>query len=425
MMIEDKLSGLMHERADRPVDADALLAGALAAGRTRKRRRQAAYAVASAGVAGAVAATLLVNTGGGGPRPVPGTVTGDSASSWDTVPVLPAVAGEPGAAARPDLVGTDPTVLRFSAPWAPFPVQSVSWSVHEGIEEINISMLSGSTSGQVMITGTVTVWRGAGGGELDNSSVPNEDSSIVVDGHPAVLSQEQFDWGRNRWIVWHPAENLTVQVGLVASGFLMSEDRTDSGASVVGVEDLKAFAEAVRLDTTTACSVPFRLSVMPTGARLLNCSGSVMADERGEGIRNGFLLLSTGTRLTQVDYRTPMDDPAESQLYPTGSPDPLPAPDTADPTSPISPTSPGAPNSPIPLTGPTVDPPIPTGVTATDPSGRMLSRDETRVRAVRPKLGAWVLYQPGGAAEASAVAAGLVPVGDPDDPATWPRRPLG
>ena len=420
MMIEDKLSGLMHERADRPVDADALLAGALAAGRARKRRRHAAYAVASAGVAGAVAATLLVNTGGG-PRPVTGTgaVTGDSAFSWDTVPVLPALAGEPGAAARPDLVGTDPTVLRFSAPWAPFPVQAVSWSVNEGVEEINISMVSG----EVMITGRVSVWRGAGGGELDNPSVPNENSSIMVDGHPAILSQEQFDWGRNRWITWHPAENLTVQVGLVASGFVMSLDRATSGASVVGVEDLRAFAGAVRLDTTTACSVPFRLSVMPTGARLLNCSGSVMATGPEGHNRFGWVLLSTGTRLVEVEYRSLTGDPAELAPYPTGSPDPIPtAPDTADPTSP---TSPGAPNSPSSLTEPTVDPPIPTGVTATDPSGRMLSRDETPVRAVRPKLGAWVVYQPGGAAEASAVAAGLVPVGDLDDPATWPRWPLG
>ncbi|GIF48334.1 hypothetical protein DFJ67_1201 [Asanoa ferruginea] len=419
MMIEDKLSGLMHERADRPVDADALLAGALAAGRARKRRRHAAYAVVSAGVAGVVAASLLVNTGGGGPAVVTGDGSGNGPTSWDTVPVLPAVYGELGAAARPDLVGEDPTVLRFAVPWAPLPVQAVGWTSHDGVEQIDVQMMSGD----VQVSGRVSMWRGADRGQSDNASVPNKSSTVEIDGHPANLEQEQFDWGPNQWLSWHPAEDVTVEVSLVASGFVGSVDGTSTQATVVGVDELKAFASAVRLDTTTACSAPFRLSVVPSGGQLLNCSGSVMAVGPGHGIRNGSLLFSNGTRLVEVDYRTLTGDPAETAEPATDSPDPIPtAPATTDPTSS---GSPGSPNSPSPLVDPTVQPPVPTGVTATEESGRLTSTDQTPVRKLGPGMGAWVAYQPGGETEASAVVAGLVPAGDPDDPTTWPRSPIG
>ncbi|MEV4618771.1 hypothetical protein AB0J74_08725 [Asanoa sp. NPDC049573] len=416
MMIEDKLAGLMRERADRPVDADALLAAALAAGRARKRRRHAAYAVVSAGVAGAVAATLLLDGGGaGGPAVVTSTGKGsaDGLASWDSVPALPAVAGEPGAAKRPELVGADPTVLRFAVPWAPLPVQAVSWTSRDGVEQVDVQMVSGDE----IVTGRVSMWRGPARGSADNASVPNATSEVEIDGHPAVVEQEQFDWGPNQWLTWHPATGLTMRVELVASGS-KGGSGVRSGPEVVGIDDLKAFADAVRLDTTTACRVPFRISVAPADARLLTCSGSVSALESAAGSWDGWVVLSAGSRMVEVDYRAlpgndPGADPSATSI----------APETTTPTPPGNEGSPGS-QSPTPAGGSPVGG-TPAGVSATEESGRVSSTGQTPLRTLSPEVGAWVVHGPGGEAEAGAILAGLVPAGDADDPATWPRRPLG
>ena len=324
MTIEDRLAGLLRERADRPVDADALLSTVLAAGRARARRRQGTYAVAGAGVAGVAAATLMLNLG-------PDALTDNpAAAGWDTVPALPVVAGEPGAADRPDLVGTDPTVLRFTVPWAPLPVTAVSWTAREGIEEIDVSMVSGD----VFVTGRVAMWRGADRRDTDNGSVPNQTSSAVVDGHQAVVRQEQFDWGPNQWLTWHPADGLTVEVGLVASGSSSADGSaeqatTQEQATAVGIAELVEFANAVRLDTTTACSTPFRMTFAPPEARQLTCYGTLGTMESGEETRYGGVLLTTGSRLFEVDYNTLTDDSLETASPETVSPSPRPAPPAA------------------------------------------------------------------------------------------------
>ena len=266
-------------------------------------------------------------------------------------------------------------------------------------------------TGNVFVSGTVTMWRGPDRGEHDNATVPNQTSSAVVDGHPAVVEQEQFDWGPNQWLTWHPADGVTVQVGLVANGWQgsLGSERPEQ-STVVGVADLVEFANAVRLDTTTACSAPFRMTSVPPQGRLLNCFGSVSMIDPGEENRDGGLLMATGDRLVEVDYNTLAAAPVEEESSAPASPEP----------GPPSGSSP-------PPQGPTGGPrePLPTGVTATDPSGRILSTDQTKQRALRPGLNAWVAYQPHGETEAAAIANGLEPAGDPDDPATWPRRPLG
>ncbi|SNT58915.1 hypothetical protein SAMN05421812_11188 [Asanoa hainanensis] len=407
MTIEDRLAGVLHERADRPVDADALLAATLAAGRARaRRRRQGGYAVACAGLAGVVAASLLAIGPGQDPQP------GNPRIGWDAMPALPDAAGQAGAADRPDLVGTDPTVLRFAVPWAPWPVQAVGWSAREAVEQVRVQMVTGD----VVVSGTVTMWRGADRGENDNASVPNETTSAVVDGHPAVVEQEHFDWGTNQWLTWHPAEGLTVQVTLRADGFQSLTGGTPPERStVVDVADLVEFANAVRLDATTACSAPFRMTFVPPGGRLVTCSGSIVVVEPGAESRHGALLLVQGDRLVEVDYGT-----APPVVEPTG---PATPPPVLESTGPAAPPSGSRPPSLLPTLGP--DEPGPPDVTATEPSGRILSSAQTKERTLLPRLTAWALYQRGGEADAAAIVEGLDPVGEPTDPMTWPQRPLG
>jgi hypothetical protein len=120
--------------------------------------------------------------------------------------------------------------------------------------------------------------------------------------------------------------------------------------------------------------------------------------------------MSSGSRLFEIDYRTPMEVQAGTEPSETGSPDPIP---TVTATATADPGSSGS------------QPPTPTGVEATEDSGRLSSTDRVSIRFLRPNLGAWVVYQPGGEEEASVIQAGLAPAGEPNDPATWPRRPIG
>ena len=70
------------------------------------------------------------------------------------------------------------------------------------------------TSGNTQVAGHVEVWRGERVGTgVDRPDVPNATSSVVVDGHPAVLTEERYGWGPNRWVTWHPAPGLTAEQG--------------------------------------------------------------------------------------------------------------------------------------------------------------------------------------------------------------------
>ncbi|GIF67493.1 hypothetical protein Ais01nite_55280 [Asanoa ishikariensis] len=400
MTIEDRLTGVLHERADRPVDADALLATVLTEGRARRRRRHGVYAVACAGLAGLMAASLVAALG---------PDRGLAPSSWDTMPVLPGVAGEPGAADRPDLVGTDPNVLRFAVVSAPWPAQMVDWSAREGVEELKVDM----TVGEILVSGSVQVWRGTDPVDSnDNPAVSNETSSAVVDGHPAVVEREPQPWGLNQWLTWHPEDGLTVRVGLLANGLTTmpgspSPDQTTGFgvADVVGLAELVGFAHAVRLDRTTACSAPFRVTYVPADGRLLSCFGRLYMTATGD-TRDGGLLLATRDRLVQVGFTTaPVDwvsrGPGPEAGPPSGS--------TAPPQTPTVPP----------------EPPLPTGVTATESTGGIIANLSTKPRTVTTGLTAWASYQVDGETEAAAIVNGLASAGAPDAPTTWPRNPLG
>ncbi|MDG4825556.1 hypothetical protein O7635_27220 [Asanoa sp. WMMD1127] len=76
--------------------------------------------------------------------------------------------------------------------------------------------------------------------------MPNQTSPVEVGGKPAVLSQEQFDWGPHQWITWHPADGLTAQVSLVAPESLSVDGSAPpNAAGMVSLADLTAFANAV------------------------------------------------------------------------------------------------------------------------------------------------------------------------------------
>ncbi|MEV0721130.1 hypothetical protein AB0H87_41955, partial [Asanoa sp. NPDC050611] len=360
--------------------------------------------------------------------------------TWDGVPPLPTAAGADGAATRPDLVGTDPTALRFGVSWAPFPVRSVNWmATRGGVEEIDVQM----SAGDVDISGRVRLWRGEQPDEFDNATVPNATSPVTVGGRPAVLAEERFDWGPNRWVTWHPAPGLTAQAGLVASGFT-SEDGSEPSArpSAVDVADLTAFADAVRLDTTTACSVPFRVPRAPAGGRLVSCGGSVAADAPGADMRSGGLQVSYGDRLIELRYQTRAQEPSGPASVP-GTPDPS-DPGTPDPSR-LDTPDPSYTETPDPSYTETPDPsgttdapgradttrtPEPGATDGSTPRPVVSLRDviQFNTRPLGPDLVVMVGMPLRGAGPddpiATAVLEGITRAGDPTDPTTWPRRPF-
>ncbi|MEH1125110.1 hypothetical protein [Micromonospora sp. CPCC 206061] len=278
--VEDRLAATLRTRADREVDADALLGGSLARGRRRQRHRRIGMALAGAGVAGVTTAALaavplVLSDGGGGasigsaetPASPPGRIgqIGPDAEppvrGAYPVPAL-AAQGVPGAADAPEKVGREPGNIHFRVEKLSLPVQGVTWAVQpDGVEEMTLSITGadgGPATGRVQLAaGKVPEPESSGParGEPGGPVVTTEKPVHIGDrtGTLSVIEESGFTSYEVRW---SPADGLEAIVG----GFELDE------------ADVIALAHAVRWDQAVRCAAPLQLTALPQGAGIKGCT---------------------------------------------------------------------------------------------------------------------------------------------------------
>ncbi|MEV4758884.1 hypothetical protein AB0J86_27830 [Micromonospora sp. NPDC049559] len=285
--LDEHLVATLRHRAERDIDADALLRGSLRRAAHRRRRRLVT-AVGTAGLVSLVLVTAAVTVANlGAPEPPPADRTSISPSPTPSLrtalprrpgsvrepavgdhrlPTLPGPGG-PSVLARPDLVATDPSVVHFSAGRIPLLVQEAGWVVQPGVaERISLGLLSRAGNAASF---SVALTRGQGQEELppESASAPGDlppvTRTVQLAGRPATLTTLESADGRfQHWLRWSPADGLTM---------LATADQLSEG-EVVEIADVIDFGQ------TSRCASPVRLTAVPPGAYLTACSMRVSLD---------------------------------------------------------------------------------------------------------------------------------------------------
>ncbi|MEU9508339.1 hypothetical protein AB0D32_18920 [Micromonospora sp. NPDC048170] len=270
--LDQRIVRTLRERAEGTVDTDRLTALAVARGKARRRRRQAGTGVA-VGLAAVLGFTVATGTG------LPERVRPPDAAAPAVATAAPArLDGVPGAAARPDLVGTDPQVLHFG--FDPARARYLGWQVESGVEGARIAV-DGNRA--------VTV-------ELASSAAALMHG--VVDGLPVDVSamtvEEAYDGSDRRhrgrgetpsWFrLWQPAPGLYARASVTAAT----------------AREIDVAVDALRLDDARRCDGPVRLTTLPTGARLTGCR--IDADSFPDTLRVSLRVAATEQRQMTVSF---------------------------------------------------------------------------------------------------------------------------
>jgi hypothetical protein len=265
------LSTSLQERADAgsPIDPQPLLRTAVARGRRlRARRRAVTTTLAMVAVAGVAATAVWLprqqSTTPLGPDPSPSGISGTDLAK------LPVAEGQPGAAERPDLVGSDPALLHFSVDALAAAAWRVTWRSAPGVETADVQR----TDFQVYVALAQS--------QQKLSDLPGEYSSaprivmsapagVSLDGRDATLRTSK-PWdaghglqGRVYAFRWQPVDGLWAQV----------EVQTTSQERAVQI------LQQIRFDQTRRCVLPFRPTSLPASGTVPDCLVSLAKDFPG------------------------------------------------------------------------------------------------------------------------------------------------
>jgi hypothetical protein len=272
---EGRLTAVLHHHADRPVDADALLAAARDAGRARRRRRNA---LAGTGVAGVTAAALVavpvgLGTLGGSGDGVNGVAGGQLEGP---VPAPPTAPGAAALADRPDLVGTNARVVRYVVGWAPLPVDQLEWGVHPGVENVRLALTAGA---QRSVDVGIVARTDPNPDQLDVPPVAGVVTrEVEVAGRPGVLMTSPDRLLTHRWLFWSPVDGVDMRVTVTVP----DEDR-----AAVDDADVVRLASSIRLDRTARCAAPMQLTHRPTAAPLTSCENAMEVGSDPRAVASG------------------------------------------------------------------------------------------------------------------------------------------
>jgi hypothetical protein len=277
--LDRRIASALQARAvsDGEIDPAPLVRHARLHGGRIRRRRRALVSAGAATMAAVVAVAALVLPD----RGLPGVPAA-------AVPSLPAAPDRPGAAARPELVGSDPAVLHFTAPDLVAGAQFVTWSAGDGVESAEArggarSVLFVLARAEKDLDGTGRTL-GSSGGPVTPAEVRVGDrpGTAWVDGTPV----EGAAGGTGNWTVrWQPAGGLW------------------AGLQILGT-DRAALLEAagrIRFNSAQRCVVPFRLTVLPPGMGARSCSVKLGA----RGFEEGSLLAGDTRRWFSVRVERP------------------------------------------------------------------------------------------------------------------------
>ncbi|MBG0565039.1 hypothetical protein [Actinoplanes aureus] len=262
MSLDERLAATLAAHAGADPDPAPIVERARHRGRRLKRRRRGLIGLGAAAVCAVVAAVFLVPQSG----PV---------RRADAV-LLPAAPGRPGAADRPDLVGTDPWTLHFTADDLVAGAGHVEWKAGGGFESVEYWGPGGH--GRLLLaqdTDTLDPIKQAlsSTASIEYRSNPTE---VRVAGRPGTARFEPNGGGPDLWVVrWEPLDGLWARLEVYANG-------QDAAIAV---------AERFRYDGARRCAVPFRLTELPAGSRTLVCSVQL-----GATFIEGTLVVNDDTR---------------------------------------------------------------------------------------------------------------------------------
>ncbi|GAB7052126.1 hypothetical protein [Catenuloplanes indicus] len=289
------LTDSLRARADAgpPVEAGLLLAAALVRGRrlrTRRRIATATLAAVAVVAVGAAAATVLPDrqppvppASSTGPSQAPGPLTGDLARMPD--------AGQPGAAARPDLVGTDPLTVHFSIDALAGDAYEAGWRSRPGAESATALRPDGNI--------TIDVARAEEDlPPLDVAGLPDvplpDPSPTTVGDRPAKMSV--VPEAALNVITWQPADGLWARASVSAGS---------------RPADLSLLTR-VRFDQSRRIVLPFGAAGLPAGLQLRETGVTLRADSEVGLFAYGRLVVGDGQRRLGLDAtgtRTAGDGP--------------------------------------------------------------------------------------------------------------------
>ena len=275
--LDELLAESLQRRAGgADVDPAALLNSAVERGRRIRRRRRVVVA-GSAFVATAAVAVGLAVAPGMPRRPAPAQLPGPVQS---VVPPtadpahgalwMPPATDQPGAVSRPDLVGTDTSVLHFSINGMTEGAESASWASAKDFESAEFFGTKGTTSFMVNAARSKE--------DFGEPLIKGQAQAVTVNGRPATMAEMTRP---ESWIVtWQPAD------GFWAQAFASGHDRTDA----------LRLAGAVRFDQATRCVVPFRLTAMPPGLAVMQCTVTLTSTGPHPGLQEARWQIGDGRR---------------------------------------------------------------------------------------------------------------------------------
>ena len=223
---------------------------AIAAGRRARNRRRGLFGAAACALTVAVAAAVTMSPVARQDRT--GTAPAPAPARLNPVSRLPP-ADAPGAAERPDLVGTDRRVFHFA-------LEGVT--TQDGVTYVSGDGLEMAVAGWSSVV--LTRDRAAAERVADSLDAGRslDRRAVTVGGRPGTLMRWTGSSGAPEFLnlVWDPIDGLSVGVGVL---YPATEGT------------IWALVGALRLDMAQRCVTPFSLTDVPSGLRLVNCASGV------------------------------------------------------------------------------------------------------------------------------------------------------
>jgi hypothetical protein len=295
--LDDMLTESLRARAETgsPIEVSALLEASIARGRrTRSRRRVVVAAFAAVAVTvGLVVGTALprrdaidpvVASPSASPSPTPDPFRRPQAD----LALLPD-AGVPGAATRPDLVGTDPDVLHFSIDAFARDAWITFFNSAPGVETARVSRTDLYLA---MSLAQEERFLPQDMGEVGQADALSAPVGTEIGGRPATVRSTgtlEVLGGKNLYLfTWQPVDGLWAR----------AEVHTGGQDTAVG------YLAQVRLDQTRRCVTPFRAGTLPSGTAVRDRWVEFRADNPGGPFTSGGLTFHDGARRLRLQAQS-------------------------------------------------------------------------------------------------------------------------
>ncbi|MFI0792872.1 hypothetical protein ACH4OY_09245 [Micromonospora rubida] len=244
--LDERLAATLKAHAGADIDPAPLVAQARNRGRRLRRWRHVLTGMGTVTACAVLAGAVMV---------LPNSQGTDRTPRQALALLLPASPNQTGAAERPELVGTDPAVVHFTADDLVAGARYATWTAGRGTESVEFH--GGTTQARFVLARTAATLAGVRQ-TLSSSGQPEPPTGVRVNERPgSAWFDPSPSSGRGLWFVrWQPVDGLWARLDIYAD----SRDEATSAAS------------RIRFDDARRCAVPFHLQSLPAGARLLECS---------------------------------------------------------------------------------------------------------------------------------------------------------